>query len=356
MEMSDCAGDAKPRWLCWKGFDFGTFCLWLGRGLFAGGLGRREGNNAKPLQALARLGFARGCRGRGPITPAFPRTSMEMYDPVCKSVEISTSLSPSLEYLFRAGLLRGCSPEGWLSTSKAHLSSPVGFGGCGVRWRGAGGRHAPRCHSRAVAINRNLFTRITTAGHGALGPLMQLLRATDSATAEPRGAATLNAKSPACDAVAAAGAGAQRSPVPAGRPVAARGLLLGVVIWQRPEVEHGFCSSSTFMGEMSRSARPPPSRACIRVSILSPLLTGTQRAATSSPSGLGTGRPGCLCGVFGLSALVLYLLFPALHHPGPGHSSLVAPATHSHLPLLPAVPQSSPGPRSASQGASGCRG
>lgn len=69
----------------------------------------------------------------------------------------------------------------------------LGVGSVGSRGWARSGR---RWCSRAVAINRNLFTRITTAGHSALGLLMQLLRATDSATAEPHGAATLDAKSP----------------------------------------------------------------------------------------------------------------------------------------------------------------
>lgn len=104
-EMSDCAGDAKPRWLFGKGFCVGSS---LGKGLcWEAWGGWAGGNSAKPLQPMSRVGFAAGRSGRESVTPAFRWSRMEMYRSVCKSVVISASLSPGLAYLFQVGLLRG---------------------------------------------------------------------------------------------------------------------------------------------------------------------------------------------------------------------------------------------------------
>lgn len=53
---------------------------------------------------------------------------MEIYRPVCKSVEISASLSSSLACLFPAGLLRGfvSGSGGGSADHKSHFSFPVG--------------------------------------------------------------------------------------------------------------------------------------------------------------------------------------------------------------------------------------
>lgn len=76
-----------------------------------------------------------------------------------------------------------------------------------------------------------------------------------------------------CDAFALAGA--QRARRPRDTPEQQReGCRLGG-FWWRPEVEHSFRSSSTLTGEISHSAWPQPSRACIRVSNLTRLVAGT---------------------------------------------------------------------------------
>lgn len=109
---------------------FRRFSPIAGQRPLPGGVGRRGGNNAKPLQSMSGMGFAGGCRGRGPVTPAFRRSCSEMYRPVCKSVEISASLSPSLANLFRVGLLRGFgSGRGWISRSPVSFFFPRRFFG-----------------------------------------------------------------------------------------------------------------------------------------------------------------------------------------------------------------------------------
>lgn len=184
-----------------RAFYFGIFRLLLGKGLLLGGVGwRGGGKQCKTFAIYISGGFCwGGAEGGGPVTPAFPGSCTAMYRPVCKSEEVRASLSPSLAYFFRVGLLRGfvvCVCGGGC-ISESLFFCPHGCFGLRGAVAGSRGRARSglRWHSRAVAINRNLLTRITTAGHGALGPLMQLLRATDSATAEPHGAATLDAKS-----------------------------------------------------------------------------------------------------------------------------------------------------------------
>lgn len=76
-----------------------------------------------------------------------------------------------------------------------------------------------------------------------------------------------------CDAFALAGA--QRPRDARERRREEGGLCRLGDFWWRPEVEHGFRSSSTLTGVISHSAWPQPSRAYIRVSILTRLVAGT---------------------------------------------------------------------------------
>lgn len=115
-----------------------------------------------------------------------------MYRPVCKSVEIYTSPASSLACLFRA-TVPALGPAAWVCLgggASAHRQPAVPFAPTLFRLRAArrgraGGGHAPSQAAFPIAINRNLFMRITTTGHGALAPLIQSLGATDSVTAEP---------------------------------------------------------------------------------------------------------------------------------------------------------------------------
>lgn len=79
--------------------------------------------------------------------------------------------------------------------------------------------------------------------------------------------------SAACDAFVLAGAQRARRPRDA-REQQREGCRLGD-FWWRPEVEHSFRSSSALKGEISHSAWSQPSRAFIRVSILTHFVTGT---------------------------------------------------------------------------------
>lgn len=180
MELLYCAGDAKSLWLFWKGILFLHFLPLAGqRPLLGGGGGIRQilGNRCPGW-------VSHGVQRRGPVTPAFPAPHCK-----CGSLDVNLwrflALSPSLACLFLGGLQQGLA----LGVVRiAPFAFPAGILGCelpvGLGGAGEGTLWAVKAFAGLV-INRNLFTRITTAGHGALGPLVQLLGATDSSTGEP---------------------------------------------------------------------------------------------------------------------------------------------------------------------------
>lgn len=200
--MSDRAGAAKPRWLFWKGFLFRHFSPIAGQRPFAGRRGVARGGETVQNLCNLYLGWVLlgGCGGRGARHASLPRVLYGNVSPCLQIRGGSCLFIPQPGVFLSSGpaarVCRVCVCVGGC-ISESLFFCPHGCFGLRGAVAGSRGRARSglRWHSRAVAINRNLLTRITTAGHGALGPLMQLLRATDSATAEPHGAATLDAKS-----------------------------------------------------------------------------------------------------------------------------------------------------------------
>lgn len=145
--------------------------------------GRWEGGNKaiNPWQSVSRVGFAGGAE-EGTCHPSLPRSALQVQLPGCESLEVPC-VCPQPRVFISWG------PAAFGDGSDRSFCFPGRDFGLRAAGRAGGERGKARSglrrHSRAPVINRNLFTRITTAGHGALGPLVQLLGATDSSTGEP---------------------------------------------------------------------------------------------------------------------------------------------------------------------------